>query len=111
MDLHSRFTATTEVVDADGEVMASYVTSKTIQNVVYPGEEYTVHSGGTTSGVAESGKLGDAEKIATVTAERNPRGRRLRGRRPGRQAVAAIRVSRSSGSSSCPGPPGRCRSP
>ena len=65
--------------------MASYGTSKAIQNVVHSGEsiktgeEYTVHSGGTTSGsdtggLTECGKLGGAEKIATVTAGEAPEG-------------------------------------
>ncbi|WNZ10102.1 carbohydrate-binding domain-containing protein [Streptomyces sp. 11x1] len=76
---------TLHIVDADGKVVASYVTSKTIQNVVYSGagiesgEEYTVYSGGSTSGsdtggLAESGKLGSAKKIATVTAGEAPEG-------------------------------------
>ncbi|GAA3823844.1 carbohydrate-binding domain-containing protein [Streptomyces phyllanthi] len=76
---------TLHIVDSDGEVVASYVTSKTIQNVVYSGEgiesgeKYTVYSGGSTSGsetggLAESGKLGSAKKIATVTAGEAPEG-------------------------------------
>lgn len=76
---------TLHIVDADGKVVASYVTSKTIQNVVYSGagiktgEEYTVRSGGTTSGtdtggLAGSGRLGSARKIATVTAGEAPEG-------------------------------------
>lgn len=76
---------TLHIVDADGKVVASYVTSKTIQNVVYSGEsiksgeKYTVYSGGSTSGsdtggLAGSGKLGSAKKIATVTAGEAPEG-------------------------------------
>ncbi|WP_063753144.1 carbohydrate-binding domain-containing protein, partial [Streptomyces resistomycificus] len=74
---------TLHLVDPEGEVVASYVTSKTIQNVVYSGagvengEEYTVYSGGSTSGsdtggLAGSGALGSAKKIATVTAGEAP---------------------------------------
>ncbi|MDX2765808.1 carbohydrate-binding domain-containing protein, partial [Streptomyces europaeiscabiei] len=76
---------TLHIVDADGKVVASYVTSKTIQNVVYSGEsiksgeKYTVYSGGSTSGtdtggLAGSGKLGSAKRIATVTAGEAPEG-------------------------------------
>ncbi|MFD9038660.1 carbohydrate-binding domain-containing protein [Streptomyces bottropensis] len=76
---------TLHIVDADGKVVASYVTSKTIQNVVYSGaaiksgEEYTVYSGGTTSGsdtggLAGSGKLGSAKKLTTITAGEAPEG-------------------------------------
>ncbi|MFF9034249.1 carbohydrate-binding domain-containing protein [Streptomyces sp. NPDC014892] len=76
---------TLHLVDADGEVVASYVTSKTIQNVVYAGagiksgEEYSVYAGGSTSGsdtggLAGSGALGSAEKIATATAGEAPEG-------------------------------------
>lgn len=83
--------------------MASYVTSKAIQNVVYSGEpiktgeEYTVHSGGTTfgshtggttsgsdtGGTTESGKLGGAGKIATGTAGEAPEGCGFGGGGPG----------------------------
>ncbi|MDX3726399.1 carbohydrate-binding domain-containing protein [Streptomyces caniscabiei] len=76
---------TLHIVDADGDIVASYVTSKTIQNVVYSGagiesgEEYGVYAGGSTSGsdtggLAGSGKLGSAEKIATATAGEAPEG-------------------------------------
>ncbi|MDX2601855.1 carbohydrate-binding domain-containing protein [Streptomyces caniscabiei] len=76
---------TLHLVDADGDIVASYVTSKTIQNVVYSGagiksgEEYGVYAGGSTSGsdtggLAGSGKLGSAEKIATATAGEAPEG-------------------------------------
>lgn len=76
---------TVHIVDSDGKVVASYVTSKAAQNIVYSGagiksgEEYTVHAGGSasgtdTGGLAESGELGSAEKIATVTAGEAPEG-------------------------------------
>ncbi|MGA6224551.1 carbohydrate-binding domain-containing protein [Streptomyces umbrinus] len=76
---------TLHVVDSDGKVVATYVTSKSIQNVVYSssavksGEEYEIHSGGTksgtgTGGLAASGTLGSAERIATVTAGEAPEG-------------------------------------
>ena len=76
---------TLHVVDADGEVVASYVTSKSIENLVYSGdgiesgEEYTVYAGGETSGdstggLATGGDLGSAEEIATVTAGEEPEG-------------------------------------
>ncbi|MEU9874863.1 carbohydrate-binding domain-containing protein [Streptomyces phaeochromogenes] len=76
---------TLHVVDSDGKVVATYVTSKSIQNVVYSssavksGEEYEIHSGGTksgtgTGGLAASGTLGSAEQIATVTAGEAPEG-------------------------------------
>ncbi|MEU0642181.1 carbohydrate-binding domain-containing protein [Streptomyces umbrinus] len=76
---------TLHVVDSDGKVVATYVTSKSIQNVVYSssavksGEEYEIHSGGTksgtgTGGLASSGTLGSAERIATVTAGEAPEG-------------------------------------
>jgi hypothetical protein len=52
------------------------------------GEECTVHSGGTTSGsdtggLIESGKLGGAGKIATVTAGEAPEGGGFGGGGPG----------------------------
>ncbi|MFG2346143.1 carbohydrate-binding domain-containing protein [Streptomyces phaeochromogenes] len=76
---------TLHVVDSDGKVVATYVTSKSIQNVVYSssavksGEEYGIYSGGTksgtgTGGLAASGTLGSAERIATVTAGEAPEG-------------------------------------
>ncbi|MEU9893335.1 carbohydrate-binding domain-containing protein [Streptomyces phaeochromogenes] len=77
---------TLHVVDSDGEVVATYVTSKSIQNVVYSssavksGEEYEIYSGGTKSGTgtgglaASGGTLGSAERIATVTAGEAPEG-------------------------------------
>ena len=78
-------TGGTLVVDSDGKVVATYVTSKSIQNVVYSssavksGEKYEIYSGGTksgtgTGGLAASGTLGSAERIATVTAGEAPEG-------------------------------------
>jgi hypothetical protein len=72
-------------VDSDGEVVATYVTGKAIQNVVFPssavksGEEYGIYSGGfasgtSTGGLAESGELGSARQLATVTAGDAPEG-------------------------------------
>ncbi|CAM5490743.1 hypothetical protein [Streptomyces aurantiogriseus] len=77
---------TLHVVDADGKVVATYVTSKQIQNVVYSssairsGAEYRIHSGGSagtggTGGLAaKAGTLGSAEQIAKVTAGDAPEG-------------------------------------
>jgi len=76
---------TLHVVDSDGKVVATYVTSKSIQNVVYSssavksGEGYEIYSGGTksgtgTGGLVSSGTLGSAERIATVTAGEAPEG-------------------------------------
>ncbi|MFJ8537096.1 carbohydrate-binding domain-containing protein [Streptomyces sp. NPDC093591] len=76
---------TLHVVDSDGRVVATYVTSKSIQNVVFSssaiksGEEYRIHSGGSasgdsTGGLAEAGDLGSADEIATVTAGEAPEG-------------------------------------
>ncbi|MFK4099436.1 carbohydrate-binding domain-containing protein [Streptomyces sp. NPDC019531] len=80
---------TLHIVDSDGTVVASYVTSKAIQNIVYSGEgiesgeEYKVYAGGgvsgtSTGGLAEKGELGSgsakAEVIATVTAGEAPEG-------------------------------------
>ncbi|MGW2283864.1 carbohydrate-binding domain-containing protein [Streptomyces phaeochromogenes] len=84
---------TLHVVDSDGKVVATYVTSKSIQNVVYSssavksGEEYEIYSGGTKSGTgtgglaASGGTLGSAERIATVTAGEAPEGGFEGGRR------------------------------
>lgn len=78
--------STLHVVDADGEVVATYVTSKAVQNVVFSssaiksGEEYTIREGGSasgksTGGLAGSGELGgSAGTIATVTAGDAPEG-------------------------------------
>ncbi len=76
---------TVHIADSGGKVVASYVTSKAVQNIVYSGkgiengEEYTVHTGGSTSGtdtggLAGPGELGSAAKIATVTAGEAPEG-------------------------------------
>ncbi|WP_416977824.1 carbohydrate-binding domain-containing protein [Streptomyces sp. T028] len=78
---------TLHVVDADGKVVATYVTAKQIQNVVYSssaiksGESYRIYSGGSTSATdgtgglyTRSGTLGSAEEIATVTAGDAPEG-------------------------------------
>ncbi|MGW7206378.1 carbohydrate-binding domain-containing protein [Streptomyces sp. NPDC054837] len=76
---------TLHVVDSDGEVVASYVTSKAIQNVVYSssalksGSEYRIWSGGTasgeeTGGMYTAGDLDGADEIATVTAGDAPEG-------------------------------------
>ncbi|MFJ8111222.1 carbohydrate-binding domain-containing protein [Streptomyces sp. NPDC096132] len=87
---------TLHVVDADGKVVATYVTSKQIQNVVYSssaitsGESYRIYSGGSTSATdgsgglyTRSGTLGSAEEIATVTAGDAPEGGGFGGGGPG----------------------------
>ncbi|MER6179258.1 hypothetical protein [Streptomyces sp. NPDC001652] len=59
---------TLHVVDSDGKVVASYVTEKAIQNVVYSssalesGSEYRIRSGGRASGEETGGMYpaGDA---------------------------------------------------
>ena len=74
-----------QIVNADNEVIATYTTSKTVQNVVVStadissGEEYSVYTGGTASGDAiggssTSGTLGSATSVATVTAGEAPAG-------------------------------------
>jgi hypothetical protein len=76
---------TIQITDGDGAVVGAYVTSKTVQNITYSsskiktGESYTISAGGTatgtsTGGLAASGKLGAAMKIATVTANQPPAG-------------------------------------
>lgn len=76
---------TLHVVDSDGKVLATFVTSKSVQNVVYSssavksGEEYRIYSGGSasgtsTGGLTATGELGSAEEIATVTAGEAPEG-------------------------------------
>lgn len=76
---------TLHVVNADDEIVATYVTSKAIQNVVVSssaiksGEEYRIHSGGKasgteTGGMYASGDLAGADEIATVTAGDAPEG-------------------------------------
>lgn len=78
---------TLHVVDPDGKVVATYVTSKQIQNVVYSstaiksGKEYRIYSGGTSTGgdgtgglAVTAGTLGSAKEIATTTAGEAPEG-------------------------------------
>ncbi|NUT34275.1 MAG: carbohydrate-binding domain-containing protein [Hamadaea sp.] len=76
---------TLQVVDADGKVVATFVTSKSVQNVTYSsasikdGGQYTIRSGGSasgadTGGLRASGDLGSASTIATVTAGEAPAG-------------------------------------
>ena len=68
-----------QIVNADNEVIATYTTGKTVQNVVVStaditsGEEYTVYTGGTRvrrhdGGLSAGGELGSATSVATVTA-------------------------------------------
>ncbi|MBW6435455.1 carbohydrate-binding domain-containing protein [Actinoplanes hulinensis] len=84
--------ATVQITDGDGTVVATYVTTKTVRNVVFSspaitsGQQYTVHTGGTatgasTGGLYASGRLGPAATVATVTAGQAPAGGRG-GRRP-----------------------------
>lgn len=83
---------TVHVVDADGTVLASFVAPKALQNVVYSaaevtsGSAYRVFTGGTATGtgvgsLAESGDLGGATEVATVTAGEAPAGGSRRVRR------------------------------
>ncbi|GIM90914.1 carbohydrate-binding domain-containing protein [Paractinoplanes toevensis] len=76
---------TLQITDADGKVLATFVTSKDMQNIVYSsasitkGEQYTVHSGGTasgtsTGGLAAAGSLGSATELTTMTAGDAPAG-------------------------------------
>jgi len=76
---------TVQVVDSSGKVLATFVTSKTVQNIVYSssaiksGSEYKIYTGGSASGssiggLRESGSLGSATAIATVTADQAPAG-------------------------------------
>ncbi|MEV4282532.1 carbohydrate-binding domain-containing protein [Actinoplanes xinjiangensis] len=76
---------TVQITDGGGTVVATFVTAKSVQNITYSsakitgGESYTVHTGGTatgtgTGGLAESGTLGSATKVATVTAGQAPAG-------------------------------------
>lgn len=87
---------TIQITDAGGTVLATFVTSKTTQNVVYSGPkltsgtQYKVYTGGTatgtsTGGLAQSGSLGSAVLVATVTADQAPAGNGFGGgrRRPG----------------------------
>jgi hypothetical protein len=76
---------TVQITDSDGTVVATFVTSKSVQNITFSsskitsGESYTIHTGGTatgasTGGLAASGTLGSATKVATVTAGQAPAG-------------------------------------
>ncbi len=76
---------TVQIVNADGDVVATFVTSKAAQNITYSsdaitdGASYTIYTGGTasgdsTGGLAASGELGSATKVATVTADEAPAG-------------------------------------
>jgi hypothetical protein len=82
---------TLHVVASDGTVVATFVTSKAIGNLVYSssaiksGQQYEIRGGGTasgstTGGLAESGDLGSATTVATATAGQAPAGR-MPGRR------------------------------
>ncbi|GII05672.1 carbohydrate-binding domain-containing protein [Planobispora takensis] len=84
---------TVQVADSGGKVVATYVTSGRVQNLVFSsaditsGQEYTVHTGGTASGtnlggLAASGELGSATQVATATAGEAPAGGHGFGRRP-----------------------------
>ncbi|WP_306204932.1 carbohydrate-binding domain-containing protein [Actinoplanes sp. RD1] len=76
---------TLQVTGADGTLLATFVTAKETENLVYSssavtkGDKYTISSGGTasadrTGGLAASGTLGSAQQIATVTAGEAPAG-------------------------------------
>jgi hypothetical protein len=76
---------TVQITDGDGTVVATFVTGKSVQNITFSsskitsGESYTIHTGGTatgasTGGLAASGSLGSATKVATVTAGQAPAG-------------------------------------
>jgi hypothetical protein len=77
---------TLHVAGADGKVLATFVTSKAIQSLVFSsaaiedGAEYKIYAVGTSSGagtggLAPSGDLGSAAVAATVTAGEAPAGR------------------------------------
>jgi hypothetical protein len=76
---------TLQVVDSGGKVVATFVTSKSMQSLVFSsnkitsGKEYKIYSGGTASGtsiggLAASGELGSATAVATVTSGVAPAG-------------------------------------
>jgi hypothetical protein len=76
---------TVQVVGPDGAVVATFVTSKAVQNIVFSspaitaGTQYQVYLGGTGAGasiggLAESGQLGSAAAALTVTAGQAPAG-------------------------------------
>jgi len=80
------------VVNANDEVVGTFVTARMVQNLtvssaeITTDEDYTVRSGGTSSGasiggLAASGSVGSAQTIATVTAGEAPVGGGGGGRR------------------------------
>lgn len=100
--------------DADDTVVATFMTSKPIGNIVYSsaevtnGKEYTAYVGGTTSsddlgGLASSGQLGSATAWVTATAGEaavgarggGPQGGGMSGGPPGRPATAVGHPTRS----------------
>ena len=81
------------IVDAEDSVVATFVASKSVQNVVFSsadiesGQEYRIYIGGTasgstTGGLGESGELGSAAVSTTVTAGEAPAGGEGQGRGP-----------------------------
>ncbi|GAA3448104.1 carbohydrate-binding domain-containing protein [Planomonospora venezuelensis] len=85
LDTAAQAGTTLQLVDDGGALVATYVTPKTIQNLVFSsaditsGKEYAVHTGGTasgtsTGGLAASGELGSATQVATATAGQAPAG-------------------------------------
>ncbi|MGI5185771.1 hypothetical protein ACQEVZ_56950 [Dactylosporangium sp. CA-152071] len=80
-----------QVVDGSGKVVATFVTSKATQNLVYSapgitgGSQYKIYTGGTptgtsTGGLARGGTLGSATLAVTVTAGQAPAGGGMGGR-------------------------------
>ncbi|WP_433608087.1 carbohydrate-binding domain-containing protein [Dactylosporangium sp. CA-139114] len=76
---------TIHITAADGTVLATFVTTKTVQNIVYSGpnittgSQYKIYTGGTATGtsiggLAQSGTLGSGAAVATVTAGQAPAG-------------------------------------
>ncbi|MEV6966159.1 carbohydrate-binding domain-containing protein [Hamadaea sp. NPDC051192] len=76
---------TVHVTDSSGKVLATFVTSKSMQNLVYSSTEiksgtaYKIYTGGSasgadTGGLRASGSLGSATVLATVTAGQAPAG-------------------------------------
>jgi hypothetical protein len=76
---------TVQIVNEDDKVVASFVTSKQVQNIVYSssaittGSKYQIYTGGTASGdsvggLTKSGSLGSATSVATATAGEAPAG-------------------------------------
>jgi hypothetical protein len=74
---------TVHITDASGKLVATFVTSKAVQNLVYSssavtsGSEYRIYIGGTasgtsTGGLAQSGTLGSAALTTTVKAGEAP---------------------------------------